>query len=182
MESQGFVARPGPREATDPQVIDALHAALLRCRVVEFDYASGAETAATRRRVRPLGLLSGLRRYLVGLPDEVGANERIYRLDKIAVVEVSNDWFERPEDFDIVAFSRRGFGAFQSDHEYGDVVWRFAPSAAARARGWVFHPDQQLEEEADGSLVVRFSACGHLEMCCICTPGATRSMCWGRRS
>ncbi|MHB9880734.1 WCX domain-containing protein [Pacificimonas sp. ICDLI1SI03] len=30
---------------------------------------------------------------------------------------------------------------------------------------FVFHPTQKTERESDGSLLVRFSASGHLEMC-----------------
>jgi predicted DNA-binding transcriptional regulator YafY len=44
------------------------------------------------------------------------------------------------------------------------VVWRFAPEAAARAAGFLFHPTQRLEPQPDGSLVVRFHAAGWLEM------------------
>ena len=125
-----------------------------------FGYASGAEAATTPRRVKPLGL----RRYLVGLPDLEGAEVRTYQLDKIAAVEALSDWFVRPDGFDLDAFSRRGFGAFQAEHELLDVVWRFRPDAADRARGWIFLPDEILEDEADGSLLVSFRACGHLEM------------------
>ncbi len=171
-EAQGFVARPGPREVVDPKVGDVIVSAILECRLVVFDYASGAETAATPRRVKPLGLLSGLRRYLVALPDAEDAEVRTYRLDKIAAVELLPDWFARPEGFDLDAYSRRGFGAFQAPDEWLDVVWRFRPDAAERARGWTFHPDQVLEDQPDGSLLVRFKACGHLEM-------AWHLYCWG---
>ena len=34
-----------------------------------------------------------------------------------------------------------------------DVVWRFAPEAAARAREFLFHPRQKLESEKDGRCV-----------------------------
>jgi predicted DNA-binding transcriptional regulator YafY len=34
----------------------------------------------------------------------------------------------------------------------------------AVARAFEFHPGQAFEEEPDGSLIVRFSAAGHLEM------------------
>lgn len=165
LESQGFVARPGPREAVNPAVIDVLHSALLGCNLVAFDYASGTESVARPRRVKPLGILSGLRRYLAALPDMDGASVRTYRLDKIATVTILDEWFERPADFDLAAFAGRGFGAYQDEREFGEVVWLFAPEAAARARGWMFHPDQQFEDRSDGSLIVRFSACGHLEMC-----------------
>ncbi|MFC7699488.1 WYL domain-containing protein [Bradyrhizobium sp. GCM10028915] len=37
--------------------------------------------------------------------------------------------------------------------------------AADHARTFVFHPAQVLEDQPDGSLIVRFKAAGHLEMC-----------------
>ncbi len=46
-----------------------------------------------------------------------------------------------------------------------DVVLRFAPEAAEDAAGWVFHPTQTMEPQADGSLIVRFHAGGVQEMC-----------------
>ena len=55
--------------------------------------------------------------------------------------------------------------AFQNDSEYGEVVWKFKPDVAAHARAFLFHPTQVLEDQPDGSLIVRFSASGHLEMC-----------------
>ena len=53
---------------------------------------------------------------------------------------------------------------FQNPHEYGEVVWRFSPNAAAHARGFEFHASQVTEDQLDGSLIVRFWASGHLEM------------------
>lgn len=166
LDAQGYVARPGPRPKIDAAVDAAVAYALKGFRKIAFDYASRADAAATERRVLPLGLLSGMRRYLVALPDgEAGARVRIFRLDKIDSVKVQQESFVRPPEFNLQAFAKRGFGAFVKDEEYGEVVWRFAPEAAERARAFSFHPDQTLEDGADGSLTVRFSACGHLEMC-----------------
>jgi predicted DNA-binding transcriptional regulator YafY len=44
------------------------------------------------------------------------------------------------------------------------VVWRFAPEAAEDAAEFVFHPSQAMERDADGSLIVRFTAGSDLEM------------------
>lgn len=191
LEAQGYVARPGPRPRIDPAVDEAVAYALKARRKVLFAYASGDETEATARRVSPLGLLSGLRRYLVALPGEPKARIRIFRLDKIAEINVLDEAFVRPPDFDLQAFAKRSFGAFVRDEEYGEVVWRFTPAAAARARAYSFHPDQTLEDCADGSLVVRFAACGHLEMCWhlyawgdkveVLAPEALRAMVAGHR-
>ena len=64
-----------------------------------------------------------------------------------------------------IFIANRAFGVFQNEEEFGEVVWRFSPQAAAHARGFEFHPGQVLEDQPDGSLIVRFSAAGHLEMC-----------------
>jgi len=45
------------------------------------------------------------------------------------------------------------------------LIWKFSPKAASHAARFRFHPGQENEELKDGSLVVRFKACGHLEMC-----------------
>jgi len=164
LEAHGFVARPGPRQIIDPEIDEAITQALKECRHVEFDYASTGAAELTRRRLAPFGILSGLRRYLVGRPADKPSAVRTYRLDKVVNLKIVEEGFERPADFNLHVFARRSFGAFFAEHEYADVVWRFAPEAAAAARGFLFHPEQGLEDQEDGSLIVRFRACGHLEM------------------
>ncbi|MFP1646076.1 WCX domain-containing protein [Pontitalea aquivivens] len=61
-------------------------------------------------------------------------------------------------------YAAQAFGVWQDPAQYGEVIWRFAPEAAARAAGFSFHPRQVLESQADGSLIVRFHAAGWLEM------------------
>jgi predicted DNA-binding transcriptional regulator YafY len=68
------------------------------------------------------------------------------------------------EGFSLEDYAAQSFGVFQDPAQYGEVVWRFAPEAAARAAEFRFHPSQVLETEDDGSLIVRFHAAGWLEM------------------
>ena len=46
-----------------------------------------------------------------------------------------------------------------------EVVLRFDAGAFRDASTFVFHPDQSIEKNADGSLTVRFAAGGIDEMC-----------------
>jgi hypothetical protein len=71
--------------------------------------------------------------------------------------------FARREGISLTEYAARSFGVFQE--EPMDVVLRFAPEAAEDAAGWVFHPTQTMEPQADGSLIVRFHAGGVQEMC-----------------
>lgn len=115
----------------------------------------------------PHGLLLGVRRYLVArdTAKAAGAPLQHYRVEEIYSAEVLDQSFRIDPDFNIHRHAEKGFGSFESAAEYGDVVWRFSPEAAPHARMFVFHPTQITEEESDGSLLVRFTASGYLEMC-----------------
>jgi len=161
LEAQGFVARPGPRPKADAAIAEVLSEAIKACRVVEIDYRP-RNRAKTSSKVMPYGLLAGMRRYLV--VKTPGREPSLRAIDRIVAARLTDEGFERDPEFDLEAFAKRSFGAFQSPEEYGDIVWRFTPAAADTARDFVFHPDQALTDEPDGALTVRFTAAGWLEM------------------
>ncbi len=163
LEAHGYASRPGPRVRVSADLMGVIGTALKGPHVLTVVYAGGRDPDRARR-LEPHGLLLGTRRYLVAR--EAGGNGRMqhYRLDRITSVRLEPDSFARAPDFDLSAHSARAFGSFHADEEFGEVVWRFAPKAAATAREFLFHPAQTLTEEEDGSLTVRFASAGHLEM------------------
>lgn len=163
LESRHLLARPGPRPAMDAALVEPISRALLGRNRIAFDHERDGERV--RREVEPWGLIIGGRCYLVArIVGTDWPDPARFRLDRISNLEVLASPFEIPEEFDLAAYARRGFGAFYSAEEYGEVVWKFAPRAARDAATFDFHPDQELEWAADGSLIVRFRAAGHLEM------------------
>jgi predicted DNA-binding transcriptional regulator YafY len=157
------VARPGPSPRIDPAVMRPLTEAILAMRQVAFDYPGARGTV--RRTVHPYGVIFGHRAYLVALLDGVsGTNPSRWRIDRIANAEVNETPSARPEDFDLAAYAKRAFGGFHSEAEYKEVEWRFAAAVAENVRSFRFHPDQEITEEPDGTVTVRFNACGHLEL------------------
>jgi predicted DNA-binding transcriptional regulator YafY len=165
LEAQGLAARPGPRQRIDPGIAGAISEAIKACRWLEVSYQSRDDREARTRRLAPYGLLTGLRRYLVAVPaDDPSGKVRLYIVENIKAATVASDAFHRDPAFNLQAFSERAFGVFQNEVEFGEVVWRFSPRAADHAATFEFHPKQTLERQADGSLIVRFKAAGHLEM------------------
>lgn len=165
LEAQGLAARPGPRQHIDPKVSAALAEAIKACRIIVVSYLSRTAEDLADRRLAPYGLLTGIRRYLVARPaEDLTGEARLFIIENIADVQVTADSFIRDPIFNLQSFANRAFGIFQNPEEYGEVVWRFSPQAAGRARSFVFHPSQQVEEQPDGTVVVRFWASGHLEM------------------
>lgn len=160
-EAQGYAFRAGPRPRVDDHLLERLRHAILAQRRVRLRHRKGPDSRARWQTVGPLGFLYGSRHYLVAR-SERRKQVVLFRLSRIDRVEPLESGFEAPQDFDLAAFARRSFGVFQE--EPFDVVWRFRPAAADEAREHVFHPDQEVEEQADGSLLVRFRAGGLREM------------------
>lgn len=163
LEAQGFASRPGPRVVPDLRLLGALTEAMRAPFTVEICYTS-ADGTTSDRLLEPHGLLLGIRRYLVARPVDGDGRMRRFRLDRIREARITGQSFARDPSFDLAEFSARAFGSFHSDAEYGRVVWRFSPEAAPVARQFVFHPRQEMRDDPDGSLTVRFDASGHLEM------------------
>ena len=165
LEAMGFAARPGPRPALNEAVDVAISEALKGPFRLRIHYQSRSDVKASWRTIEPLGLLLGSRRYLVGV-DTVKRDGRYrhYRVEDVLEAVVLETIFTYPSDFDLQVYATRAFGSYHNDLEYGEVVWRFSPKAADRAARFQFHPSQVVEHQRDGSMLVRFSASGHLEM------------------
>lgn len=163
-EAEGTAIRPGPRHQIDPELLAQLRYAVTGSLKVRLHYTARGTGIESELVVCPYGFLYGPRAYLVVYnPSPQVAGFRIYSLANVGEVEVLSESFERQPGFNLAAFAERSFGTFQE--EPFDVVWRFVPAVAAKAREFVFHPSQRFEDEPDGSLLVRFHAGGAQEMC-----------------
>jgi predicted DNA-binding transcriptional regulator YafY len=163
-EAEGTALRPGPRPVIAAEVLADLRHAIIACLKVRLHYRARGSGTLSRQLVCPYGFLYGNRHYLVAYSMNSEARDyRLFSLSNIEKVEISDVPFKRHKDFLLRAFAERSFGVFQE--ESFDVVWRFSPNAAADAKTFLFHPTQTLEDQADGSLIVRFHAGGALEMC-----------------
>jgi predicted DNA-binding transcriptional regulator YafY len=166
LEARGFIARPGPRPKADENILDTVSKAIKACCVLELNYSSHRDQTPKPRKVEVYGLLYGARHYIVGKQLDGGSDRlRTYRLDTVLSAKLTDQSYSIPDDFDLHEFANRAFGVYQNDAEYCDIVWKFLPAAAKNAKGYVFHPEQTLEECPDGSVIVRFKASGLLEMC-----------------
>ena len=161
LEAEGLAHRPGPRPLIPAIVFETLREAIKSCRKVSFEYASRTGGTKKRRTVCPLGFLYGHRHYLVA-EEPGGSGFRSFSLPAMTAVKMEAESFERPVDFTLKDFVGRCFGVFEEPPV--DVVWRFSAQAAPLARQFVFHHSQHLEDQPDGTLIVRFRAGGELEM------------------
>ena len=164
VEFEGLALRPGPRLNISNDVLHDLRQAIKGYEQVRLHYRARGTRAFSRLVVHPYGFLYGKRHYLVAFnPYEEVEDYLLFSLADIEKVERLEETFQRDEEFDLAEYARQSFGVYQEDPF--DVVWRVSPEAVAEAREYLFHPTQSLEDQPDGSLLVRFTAGGLLEMC-----------------
>jgi len=159
-----YACRPGPRVQVEPKILGAIAVAIKAPFCLTIAYQGASDDAAMDRIVEPYGMLLGTRQYLIARDLGNGRDFRRFRLDRITRAEITGQSFARDPDFDLDAYAAQSFGSYHSDAEYQPVIWRFAPSAAAAAREFVFHPNQVVTDEPDGALRVAFTASGWVEM------------------
>jgi len=164
LEAQGYACRPGPRVQVEPNILGAIAVAIKAPFSLTIAYRGASDAAALDRVVEPYGMLLGIRQYLIARDLGNGRAFRRFRLDRIGSAKITGQSFARDPDFDLDTYAAQSFGSYHSDVEYQPVIWRFAPSAAAAAREFAFHPNQVVTEEPDGGLTVAFTASGWVEM------------------
>jgi len=163
LEADGVASRPGPRENIDRVVLSKIRDAILQGNWINIDHRGRSQKLSRDVQLGPIAMLMGEgTQYLVAwseYQDEV----RLFTLSGIERIDIIDEIFERPEDFDIQDYINQSFGVFQD--ETSKIEWKFSPHIASQASQYLFHPSQKLEKLEDGSLLVKFQAAGFVEMC-----------------
>jgi predicted DNA-binding transcriptional regulator YafY len=130
------------------EIIQQINKAVLNGRVIEMRYYSLSSKRETTRKVDPFKMwfFNGTL-YLIGwchVHDEI----RMFVLDRVKLVHVTNERFIPPDDFDLDEYMRDAFGVIRTDPE--KVVIRFDPSLERYLKENIWHPSQTFKKEKTG--------------------------------
>lgn len=159
LQAETIAVQAGPRPFEDEAVLAGIREALKAASTLSFRYEGGSQPGRVRE-VSPYGILFGRANYLVAAEGEGGP--RNWRLDRMRDVAATGRPATRPEGFSLQDYADESFGIYQDDTE--DVVLRILPASAEGALRWRFHANQTLDQQGDGSVVVRFRASGMREL------------------
>jgi predicted DNA-binding transcriptional regulator YafY len=161
LQAETIAVQAGPRPFEEEAVLAAVRGALKAMSTLRFRYDGGSQPGRTREVV-PYGILFGRSNYLVAEELGTGTGPRNWRLDRIGDVEITGKAGAPPEGFSLQAYADESFGIYQDDTE--DVTLRIRPAGREDALRWRFHARQKVEDQPDGSVVVRFRASGMREL------------------
>ncbi|MCK5913247.1 MAG: WYL domain-containing protein [Desulfuromusa sp.] len=88
---------------------------------------------------------------------------RLFAVERIEKVELQPERFEVPEDYRVEMLTGTAFGLID-EGEPQQLELLFDKEVAHLLRERIWHPQQEIEEKVDGSLILRFSASGDKEI------------------
>lgn len=140
------------------ETIEKISDAAINKKQIEIAYYTMSRKSQTRRKIAPykIWFFDGTF-YLIancGLREDV----RIFALDRIKELEITDEPFETPEDFNIDEFMRSSFGVFHGE-PVRVRIW-FAADIAEYIGEKVWHDSQRLEPQKDGSIIFEAEVAG----------------------
>ncbi|MCS7222786.1 MAG: WYL domain-containing protein [Anaerolineae bacterium] len=78
---------------------------------------------------------------------------RTFKLERIQRIELLNESYVIPDDFDLRALLDTAWGIWYTEGEPQKVVLRFHPRVAHRVRETRWHRNEEVKEQPDGSLI-----------------------------
>ena len=158
--SRVFAPVQGPKRsyAKQKNILSDLRRALLLQRTVILHHQKPDYDEPTLHRVNPYVLVLyqyGL--YVVGYSYRAKAL-RMFSIERIHLIDVTDDHFDMPPDFSWEAQSRRLFGLI--DEPPKTVRIWFSPDVVYLLKERQWHPTQSLKQQKDKSAIVTFRAGG----------------------
>jgi predicted DNA-binding transcriptional regulator YafY len=152
-----FSARPDPMKdySKKRDVIAALIDAVLHQRKARLEYFSFNSRKTKSYQVDPYRVVyyhGGL--YLYARVEEY-AEVRTFAVERISRIEVLDQSFEAPKDFNVSEYAKGAFGIAGGKPEEVEVAFDATLAGYIRERVW--HESQRLEERPDGSVLLRMS-------------------------
>lgn len=151
LQSFHYLPFPPKDHSASEATLDSLVRALLKRRKVRLAYTN-ASNERTQRTIEPWSMVmyrDGL--YVLGrVPGEDA--RRLFAVERMNEVRLTEDTFEVPEDFDPSSEFAPNLGLWRSGREPVRVVIAFAPSTEASVRGRRWPGFQGLTTDDDGRL------------------------------
>lgn len=144
------------------QLLNDLRQALLKQQRIAISYRP-AKRKCNKYQVDPYTLLFFKNALYLGGYAHNRQALRLFAIERIESLELLSDRFEVPEDYSAAELTGAAFGLID-DGATQQVELLFDKEIAHLIRERIWHPEQELEKGADGSLILRFDAAGDKEI------------------
>jgi predicted DNA-binding transcriptional regulator YafY len=157
-ESLEVGSKPYKQQVQLQDFIDKISDASVQRKIIEIDYFTMSRKQKTQRKVAPykIWFFDGAF-YLIG-NCELRKDIRIFALDRIQSLKLTEESFEMPQEFKVEEFMQTSFGVFHGQPQ--NVRIRFAAEVAGYISEKTWHKTQKIEPQKDGSLIFEARVAG----------------------
>lgn len=150
--------KPHNKYSKFKEIVKQINDSAAHKRTLEIEYYTMSRKKKSKRKVDPykLWFFNGTF-YLVGFCHK-RKDVRIFALDRIKMLNQTNETFDVIEEFDFDEYTRPSFGVFQG--EPTRVKAWFSPDAAGYIKEKIWHENQQIHPQVDGSIVFEAEVAG----------------------
>jgi predicted DNA-binding transcriptional regulator YafY len=144
-----------PRSEAYLNVLAKLAEAWVSQRRVKITYRSLPSVKATERIIEPYFIepaAGGHASYVLAYCHRAG-ELRIFKVERIEAIELTDETYTIPADFDANRYFRGAWGIVVEGEEQ-TVRLKFSPGIARLMEETIWHPSQVLEKQADGSVIM----------------------------
>jgi predicted DNA-binding transcriptional regulator YafY len=144
------------------QIIDQVNEAVIHRRFIDMTYYSMSRKQTSRRKAAPykIWFFDGTF-YMIGYC-RLRKGVRIFAIDRIKALEITDESFEIPESFDLDSFMKSSFGVFHGD-PVRVKIW-FSADIAGYIAEKIWHETQNIEYQQDGSILFTAEVAGSDEI------------------
>lgn len=127
-------------------------------RVVYIEYLGRTDDEPTARHIEPLHVLQRWRAWYVVAYCRLRKDIRMFRIDRMLRVELTEREFVPPKDFDFDEFLENAW-VVEHGREH-TIRIQFSDAAARLVKELTWHPTQKVEEISPGTVIVTFKTGG----------------------
>ena len=140
------------------QIIDQVNEAVIQRRFINMTYYSMSRKQTSRRKAAPYKIwFFDSTFYMIGYC-QLRKGVRIFAIDRIKEMEITDESFEIPEHFDLETFMKSSFGVFHGDPVMVKI-W-FSADIAGYIAEKIWHETQHIEYQEDGSILFTAEVAG----------------------
>lgn len=152
----------GPLSTISTHVWESIFSALRTSETILISHAKPGDKPGNRL-IDPYHLVSYQGEWYVIAFCHSRQEIRTFALSRISGAELTGKKFSLPADFNFQTVSRDRFGVQWSEKEYEVEIW-FSAQAAPYIRERQWHENQKIMENADSSLILKFTASHLMEI------------------
>lgn len=124
-------------------------------RSLDIEYLTPGFDSTINRRIDPYHLIGQKGEWYLLSRSHRDEAIRVYALARIKGCTVNNNRFNLPEDFHPKDYFDPAFGVFTKEDRV-KISIKFYPPAASVIKERIWHPDQEIEELNDGSIILKY--------------------------